>query len=84
MIMLFQGYFILSPSIFNEIIYFLNRIDIPRTKRNLCFALQMSFSSNGTLILCSKLEGEVAGSCPTGWVCNLPEKKNAYVLQWKV
>jgi hypothetical protein len=35
----------------------------------------MSFSSNGTLSLCSKMEGEIVGSSRTGCVSNLPIKK---------
>ncbi|XP_059433402.1 uncharacterized protein LOC132166574 [Corylus avellana] len=37
--------------------------------------MPMSFSSNGTSFICSKVEGEVVGSCPTGCLCNLPTKK---------
>jgi len=35
----------------------------------------MSFSSNGTFSLCSKVKGEVMGSRPTKWMRNLPIKK---------
>jgi hypothetical protein len=37
--------------------------------------LPMSFSSNGTSSLCSKVKDEVVGSSPTCCVCNLPIKK---------
>jgi len=40
----------------------------------------MSFSSNSTFSLCSKVEGEVVGSSPTGCMCNLPIKINKYFL----
>ena len=35
----------------------------------------MSFISNDTSSLCSKVEGEVTGSSPTECVCKLPVKK---------
>jgi hypothetical protein len=41
--------------------------------------LPMSFSSNGTFSLCSKVEGEVVGSCPTGCVTN--QKKERHHLR---
>jgi hypothetical protein len=40
-----------------------------------CFTLLMSFSSNCTSSLSSKVEGEVVGSCPTRCMCNVPIKK---------
>jgi hypothetical protein len=39
----------------------------------------MSFSSNSTFSLCSKVEGEVMGSCPTG--CMHLTKKNKKINQ---
>jgi hypothetical protein len=39
----------------------------------------ISFISNGTSSICSKVEGEVVGSSPIGCVCNLPIKKKKKV-----
>jgi hypothetical protein len=42
-------------------------------------AMPVSFSSNGTSSLCSKVEGEVVSSSPIGCVCNLPIKKQCVI-----
>jgi len=41
----------------------------------------MSFSSNGTSSLCSKVEGEAVGSSPTGCISNLPITKKKLLLE---
>jgi hypothetical protein len=39
------------------------------------WSMPMSFSSNSTASLCSKVKGEVMGSSPIRCMCNLPIKK---------
>jgi hypothetical protein len=53
------------------ICHFFHFCQLPKVSSISTCMWTMSFSSNGTSSLCSKVEGEVVCSSPTGWVCKV-------------